>query len=63
MGKDGKDGGVVGEGCNGDGGGFVVRSAPFGLPVVLTLALSRRAGEGTVVMGEGGSARAMLLGV
>ena len=48
IGKDGKDGGVVGEGDCGDGGGFVVvRSALLGLSVALTLALSRRAGEGT----------------
>ena len=55
---------VVLWGYCGDGGGFVVvRSAPFGLPVALILALSRRAGEGIVVVGEDCSAIAVLLDV
>ena len=58
IGKDGKDGGVVGEGDCGDGGGFVVvRSALLGLSVALTLTLSRGAGEG------GSATWVLLLGV
>ena len=49
IGKDGKDGGVVGGGCCGEWGVVVwVWPAPLGRPVALTLALSRLAGEGTV---------------
>ena len=54
--------GVVGMGCCGDGWGCVLGwSAPLGRPVALTLALSCRAGEGTVVVVSGIFAAVALL--
>ena len=42
--------------CGDVGGGCLGGGPPLGRPVALTLALSRRAGEGTVVVGGGASA-------
>ena len=55
--------GWCGRGCCGDVGGwwFGWWPAPLGRPVALTLALSRRAGEGTVVVAKDSSASAELL--
>ncbi len=48
------DDSVFGVGCWGDGGVVVwVSTLPLGRPVALTLALSRRAGEGTRCCGTG----------